>query len=266
MEPKLSKPWSLAIGHSSPVQQAIDWLQKFFKTNPIPDVASLAAQSNGLLLSTHLLHLLKGCGLLNGAGLHAPAVSLLRSLEDALDCFGAVVLVKGAAEKWAERNLKASDAAKLWVPEVKEISTRDISLGEYRKALRSMFNQYSHCSYDLCLWNLFFLPKERQNGAMTGTLELNLPPAIIDKNGHSIDAHLTAHLLEFLILVKKAYSHTIRMNKENSKYLNRLITDINKIMEKHDLHGCQDVSSAPEIRACHEKILGKTEPIATADR
>ena len=249
MEPKLSKPGSLAIGPSSPVQHAHTWLQNFFLTNPTPDIGSSAARSNGLLLSTHLLHLLNGCGLLNGAGLHSSAVSLLRSLEDALDCFGAVVLIKGAAEKWADRKLKASDAAKLWVPKVKEITTKDVSLAEYRKALRSLFNQYSHCSCDLCLWNLFFLPKGIKDGVMTGTLEPNLPPSIIDQNGHSIDAHLTAHLLEFIILVKKAYDQTIQKDAENEKYLGLLIGDINEIMEKHAKHGCQNVSSAPEIRS-----------------
>ncbi len=84
---------------------------------------------------------------------------------------------------------------------------------------------------------------------MTGTLELNLPPTIIDQNGHSIDAHLTAHLLEFIILVKKAYDQTIQKNEENTKYLDLLITGISEIMEKHDKHGCQNVTSAPEIRA-----------------
>lgn len=253
MNPRLSKPGSLAIGPSSPVQQALAWLETFFKAGPTPDIGTSAAQSNGVLLSAHLLHLLNGCGLLNNAGFHSASVSLLRSLEDALDCFGAVVLIKGAAEKWANRKLKASDAAKLWVPGVKEIATRDLSLAEYRKALRSLFNQYTHCSCDLCLWNLYFQPKEKKNGVMTGTLELNLPPTVIDSNGHSIDAHLTAHLLEFIILVKKAYDQTIQKNKENMKYLHLLIADIAEIMERHDQHRCQDVSVAPEIRSIKEQ-------------
>lgn len=248
MKPKISKPWSQAIGPSSPVQQAISWLIHFFKNSPTPDLNTSIIKSNGALLATHLLHLLNGCGFLNGAGLHSSAVSMLRSLEDALDCFGAVVFVNGAAEKWANRTLKASEAAKLWTPLVQEISIEGISLSDYRKKIRSLFNDYSHCSYDLCLWNLFFCPKDNRNGKTTGTLELNLPASVINQNGHSIDAHLTAHLLEFMLLVKKAYSREFNKNKEDIKSFDNFMLQIIEIMEKHNKHDCQNVSSAPEIR------------------
>lgn len=248
MRPGLSAPGAKEIGATSPVQRALRWLESFFSGSPVPDIKTDAARSNGALLATHLLQLINGCGFLNGIGHHSAAVALFRSLEDALDCFGAVVLVKDMAEKWANRKLLPSDAAKTWIPLVNEMTARGISLSDYRKNLRSMFNNYSHCSCDLCLWNLYFLPCEKNAATVTGTLELNLPPVTIDSNGHAIDAHLTAHLLEFMVLVRKGYSDELKRIPENVANLDLLEKDIIKIMEQHDEHHCQDVSSPPEVR------------------
>ena len=88
LRPELSGPGAKAIGPSSPVVQALGWIREFLSAEPHPDIGSDAAKSSGILAGTHLLHLITGCGLLNGQGHHSAAVVLLRPLEDAL---GAVV-------------------------------------------------------------------------------------------------------------------------------------------------------------------------------
>lgn len=249
MKPRISKPTKQIIGPSSPVQQALRWLKKFFGMRPIPDIAIEASSSCGNLIATHLLHLINGCGLLKGIGHNSAAASLFRPLEDVLDCFGATVMVPGAAEKWQSGRLKASDAAKAWTPKVHDVLTQNITLSEYRKSLHKMFNNCSHCSYDLCLWNLYFNPQEEEAGSARGTLELNLVPVVIDSNGHSIDAHLTPHILEFIILVKKGYSKTLTKNPIQENKIGQLQNAIIKIMKKHDRHGCQQVTPPAEIRS-----------------
>jgi hypothetical protein len=183
-------------------------VEQFFGQYPRPDLDSDRAQADGALVGVHLLHLIRGFGLLNGTGLHSAAVSLLRSLEDALDCFAAVTLIRGAAEAWDDGRLKASDAAKEWTLVVDDLQPKGMSLADYRKYLRRDFNAYSHCSYALCEWNLFFNPraKDEGNGKLQGRLELNTSGWIIDLNGHAIDAFETAHVLEFLAIIRRAYS------------------------------------------------------------
>jgi hypothetical protein len=68
---------------------------------PEPD-AGEQARPAAELIANHLLHLLRGAGLLNVYGHHS---------HDALDCFVAVCLVSEAAAKWEKHNLKASEAA-----------------------------------------------------------------------------------------------------------------------------------------------------------
>ena len=84
---------------------------------------------------------------------------MLRPLEDALDCFAAVTMVKGAAERWSARNLKPSDAAKTWIE-----TAGDSFLAGYRKTLRGrsrdtictalMISAYGTCSSALALATL----------------------------------------------------------------------------------------------------------------
>ncbi len=85
LRPELSWPGAKAIGPTSPIIQALGWVRDFLSTEPQPEVGSDAAKSGGILAGTHLLHLITGCGLLNGQGHHSAAVVLLRPLEDALD-------------------------------------------------------------------------------------------------------------------------------------------------------------------------------------
>lgn len=202
----------------------------------------------------HLLHLIDGCGLLNGRGFHSAAVALLRPLEDALDCFAAVALVQGAAEQWAERTLKPSDAAKLWTTATADpIAQGATSLADYRRTLRGQFAHYMHCSYDLCLWDLFFSPRAKDpiTGNLSGAYELNHDVHVIDRNAHAIDAHLTAHLLEFLDVLKRAYTVALAEQSELSQEFARLEPEIVKIMERHNEHRCQNVLVPPEWALSH---------------
>ncbi len=248
--PKLSLPGEKAYGPTSPIIQVLCWITEFLARFPQPNIGTNSAKSNALLVGNHLLHLISGCGLLNGSGLHSAAVTLLRPMEDALDCFAAVVLIEGAAEQWAKRQLKPSDAAKQWTARFLDlIQPQGTSLPEYRKYLRGEFAKYSHCSHDLCLWDLFFKPQivNDKTGKMQGTLELNFVGHVIDLNAHAIDAYLTAHLLEFIELIKVAYSGTLQSEPTRMKKLIAFEKKITEIMEKHNQHRCQEVRVPPEV-------------------
>lgn len=247
MKPKLSKPFELAIGPSSPVQKAVALLREFFSTHPKPEIAD--AQGASQLAANHLLVLLDASGMLNGAGMHSAAIVTLRSLEDALDVFCAISSVPGVAKRWECGQLKPSEAAKLWVERCGNptISTGQ-ALGDYRKDLRNAFHKYAHASYDVCLWDLYFHPQRsnRTDGAI-GTTEINSGRMVIDSNGHCIDAHLTAHLYEFLLAVRKSFASALAAF-DGAESLPRLASDIEEILKQHDKHGCQNVQSPAELR------------------
>jgi hypothetical protein len=249
LHPDLSLPGAMAVGPSSPILQSLSLVRTLLASEPEPDIATASSKSCGLLLGDHLLQLVEACGLLNGSGKHSAAVTLLRPLEDALDCFAAVVMVKGAAEDWSARELKPSDAAKLWTAAAPNtMAPNSGTLADYRKTLRGQFAHYSHCSYDLCLWDLFFSPRTRspETGNLSGPYELNQRGLVIDLNAHAIDAHLTAHLLEFLMIVKHAYSHALMGEPGLSGELARLEQEITEVMERHNEHKCQNVLVPPE--------------------
>ncbi len=249
-KPDLSQQGELVIGPTSPIQKSLKILHIFFGTQPDTNLASAASKRTSLLIANHLFSLIEACGLLNGSGMHSSAVVLLRSLEDALDVFSAVSSVPGAAERWEKHDLKPSDAAKLWVkfcgnPTVANGKT----LSDYRKELRGSFNKYSHASYELCLWNLYFKPNATalSDQGVTGTIEINCPRRVINSNGHSIDAHLTAHHLEFIEAIK--FSYSVALNKfSNAKELELLEKEIDTIMQRHASHGCQNVQEPAELR------------------
>ncbi len=243
--PNISLPGTKGCGPSDPVLRTLDLLQEIFVKAPMPVATTEASRGTSALIGIHLLHLIRGCGLLNGTGFHSAAVTLFRPMEDAFDCFAAVSMVPGAAEKYQTGELKASDAAKLWSNLVSDMEIRNISLPEYRKWLRRDLNIYSHCSSVLCDWNLYFKPFS--DASNEGTLELNHVPYIIDSNGHAIDAYETAHLLEVIHIVKKAYSQYLSTRKDISNALNTLEGEVEEIMLEHDKHRCQDVRLPPEI-------------------
>lgn len=246
---EISLPGSRGYGDDSPVIRTFRWLQRFLESAPKTNLNTESADSNALLLANHLLHLLKGCGLLNGTGYHSAAVTLFRPMEDALDTFAAVALVQGCAEQWESGKLRASDAAKAWIASHGDMFVcKDNTIEDYRKVLRSRFNDYSHCSRLVCLWNLYFNVKREDptTGKLSGTLDLNTEPLIIDRNSHSIDAFETAHMLEFIEILRKAYSEYLR-EYPGTEELEILVEQIQQIMEQHDRHRCQEVRIPPEI-------------------
>jgi hypothetical protein len=251
LRPELSLPGAKAVGPSSPVQHAVVLLRNFLSVEPTPDIATPSSKSSGLLVGNHLLHLISGCGLLNGSGHHSAALTLLRPLEDALDCFAAVTMVKGAAERWSSRELKPSEAAKLWTEAAGDtLNPVNTTLAQYRKTLRGQFAHYMHCSYHLCLWDLFFSPRARdpETGRLSGAYELNQGGHVIDSNAHAIDAHLTAHHLEFITILKRAYSRELGQDQARVLEPSRLERAIVQIMERHNEHKCQNVLVPPEWR------------------
>src|SRR5271157_5833292 len=138
--PDLSLPGAKAVGPASPVQQALALVRDFLSFEPTPDISTPASKTTGLLVGNHLLQLISACGLLNGSGFHSAAITLLRPLEDALDCFAAVTMVRGAGERWSARELKPSEAAKLWTEIAGDtFSPVNTTLPEYRKTLRGQF-------------------------------------------------------------------------------------------------------------------------------
>jgi hypothetical protein len=171
-------------------------------------------------------------------------------MEDALDCYAAIIFVPSAAQDWEADNLKASEAGKKWVMHASDLITHDnISLDEYRKRIRSDFNSYAHGSRALCEWNLFFKPyaKPEDKAEVEGTLEINFEPDVIELNGHAIDAYETAHLLEFLAITQRGYSRFLSTHASYRNSLADLLPKIEKIMISHDAHGCQEVRVPPEI-------------------
>lgn len=145
---------------------------------------------------------------------------------------------------------ETSDVAKLWTASYDDsMQVQETSLPDYHKYLRGEFAKYSHCSYDLCLWDLFFDPKSKDEntGAVQGTLELNFTPLVINSNAHAIDAYLTAHLLEFIELIKLAYKEVLHIDHKWLEQINVLEKEIQEIMEKHNQHRCQEVRIPPEV-------------------
>ncbi len=205
LKPRLQAVGEGVVGPGNPVHRAIGWLARLFADEAQPNVSSERARSAAAGLGTHLLHLLRGYGILNLNGYHSAAVSLLRPAEDALDCFAAVVLVGGAAEAWSEGRLRASDAARAWTPLVDDMIAPGMSLADYRRRLRDQFNDLAHCPPEVSAWNLYFSPERRdpQTGAVTGLLKLNIIPEVIASNAHALDAHLVAHLLELLHIARR---------------------------------------------------------------
>jgi hypothetical protein len=266
LKPGLSLPGALAVGPESPVQRTLVLLTEFFTDEPEPDIGSSDSKSCGLLVANHLMRLIEGCGLLNSQGLHSAAVSMLRPLEDALDCFAAVTTVEGAAERWSSGKLAPSEAAKAWTDaKPKSMKPPRGTLADYRRALRGQFARYVHCSYDLCLWDLFFDPdaREPKSGVISGIYKLNPDGAVIDANAHALDAHLTAHLLEFAGVVRIAYGGALRRDMSRLSELAGLQREITEIMERHNRHRCQDVMVPPEW---HRSIPGADTGAIVRDR
>lgn len=80
---------------------ALDVLTRIVRKHPTPQVDTYVAQFSAYAIANHLIFLILTASDANIACRHSIAVSLFRNMEDALDCFGAVALIPGAAEKWS---------------------------------------------------------------------------------------------------------------------------------------------------------------------
>lgn len=169
----LQPPFSDIVGESSPVQKAIKLIWEIFANHPLPNNKSIASQSAAEQIVLHLLGTMNSIGMINAAGYHSAAVTLMRSIEDALDCLFAVVQSDVNANKWLNDELKASQAARTWTAD--KVVDQSIPLGDYRKNIRHGLNKYSHCSPNQTSWNIY--RKSDEKGMCR--LELNYQHAVI---------------------------------------------------------------------------------------
>ncbi|MDG4601334.1 MAG: hypothetical protein P9C48_01210 [Defluviicoccus sp.] len=184
------------------------------------DAARMAAQAIG----NHLIFLIKTASDANVKGRHSVAVSLFRNMEDALDCFAAVALSPGAAERWFAGELKASQAAKIYKEKVGPHRLSDGSITtEYRKTLRSFFNNFAHCTPLLIEWDFFpyfenrtirQLVDHQLDGSVNAELRVNTQGDLLVQNGIRIGAFLIAHALEFLQMVSLAYEYVLSTDED----------------------------------------------------
>jgi len=224
MQDNLSLPFSEVVGNSSPVQQAIKLVWEIFAVSPMPNNQSEKSRLTAKTIMLHMLGTMNSIGMINAAGYHSAAITLLRSIEDALDCFCSVSQDESIAEKWENGELKASDAAKKWT-EGKQTDD-SISMDEYRKNIRHAFNQYSHCTPKQTNWNLY-----RQSISNSQCkLMLNYQHAVIRRNGYFIDRYLCIHLHELIDVFKVYYSKYLIDNAEIAKELEELDLKIEEII------------------------------------
>ena len=163
--------------------------------------------------------------MINAAGYHSAAVTLMRSIEDALDCLFAVVQSDINANKWLNGELKASQAARTWTAD--KVVDQSIPLGDYRKNIRHGLNKYSHCSPNQTSWNIY--RKSDEKG--TCRLELNYQHGVISKNGYYIDRYLCIHLYELMDNLPLYYSDYFADKEERRKLFEKLKYDIETIIK-----------------------------------
>lgn len=163
--------------------------------------------------------------MINAAGYHSAAVTLMRSIEDALDCLFAVVQSDINANKWLNGELKASQAARAWTAD--KVVDQSIPLGDYRKNIRHGLNKYSHCSPNQTSWNIY--RKSDEEG--TYRLELNYQHAVISKNGYYIDRYLCIHLYELMDSLPLYYSDYFADKEARRKLFEKLKYDIETIIK-----------------------------------
>jgi len=210
---------------------ALNIVREIIKLSPRPkiktDVAKLCAEAIGL----HMIMLILAASDANLKGRHSSAIFMFRGMEDALDCFAAVSLIPGAADKWVEGKLKASEAAKLWEPELGEITLPNGEKAiEYRKNLRNYFNAFTHCTPYLTDWNAYpcFTANNLPDSHLNAQLYLNHQMTVLEQNAIRIGAFLTAHLLEFIRVIEMVYSQFLDKNKDLKNSLGKSARDLEK--------------------------------------
>lgn len=245
MNNHLQMPYQDIIGENSPVQQAMKRLRLFAKEKPMPNANTIQSRSTSALILTHILGLCDSVGLINCRGYHSAAITMLRSIEDATDCFAAVSQNDSAAREWSENRLKSSDAAKMWT-DVVNLTDDGLKIGEYRKTIRKALNNYSHCTPEQTHWNIYL----ETTGENKCTTELNTQPLVINLNAYYIDRYLCVHLYELMEIIFIMFSKHFEAHFDLKEQFQEFQTEINKIVEEFlkfiDSEKI-DVSIAPEI-------------------
>jgi len=231
------------IIEDSPFQELIKFLREFIVKDPTTLLNTPDSNQICKSLFAHCLQLIEACGTLNAIGFHTSALSLFRQIDDSIDAFVCCGIVSGTPEKWREDKLRASDAAKKWIPilEDKLGSSEEFdSFSDYRKNLRSKFNKYSHCSVLLLNWNI-----KKDN---TDYL-LNISPKQIEENAKVIDANLAFAQYEALYLSKFVYENFLdthdELRNEFEKFLDRTYPIISE-MEENEYYN--NLNFPPELK------------------
>lgn len=244
MSNQLQSPFSDIIGRKSPVQQALKLCWRLINDKPETVSGTKESKSSAVLILTHLLGLMESAGMINCRGWHSSAITLLRAIEDALDCFAAVGISHEAALKWRDGKLKASDAAKIWT--VNHYINENDSMTDYRRMIRSALNTYSHCTPEQVNWNIY-LESTQKNYC---TMELNTKPMVININAYYIDRYICIHLYEVINVIFEVYDEYFKNQMNLKRQLQDLSDEIEIISEdflrfinKEKL----DISVAPEL-------------------
>lgn len=251
----LQPPFSDVVGESSPVQKAIKMIWEIFENHPVPNNKSVVSQAAAEQIALHLLGTMNSIGMINAAGYHSAAVTLMRSIEDAFDCLFAVVQSDINAKKWLNGELKASEAANEWT--AGKVVDKAIPLGDYRKNIRHGLNNYSHCSPDQTSWN--FYRKSDKKG--TCRLELNYLHAVISRNGYYIDRYLCIHLYELMGNLPLYYSDYFIGKEEMREYFEKLKCDIETIIKDflNDIESDRLYMNAPPELEGLSRMRGDTD-------
>lgn len=242
---RLQPPYSDTVGKISPIQQAASLLWNMFRDEPFSNNHAEDSRTASSAIMLHMLGILNSVGMINGAGYHSSSITMLRAMEDALDCFAAVAASEVMAIKWYSGELKASEAAKYWT----EGKTIDEStpLGEYRKLIRNGLNHYSHCTPEQTKWNLY----RHQVSDNTFVLKLNFNKAIITINAYYIDRYLCVHLCDIIDIVLSSFSDFLSKDVDAQKTLvtlreacEKIVTDFLKDIDDDKVY----MDTPPEIK------------------
>ena len=251
----LQPPFSDVVGESGPVQKAIKMIWEIFENHPVPNNKSVVSQAAAEQIALHLLGTMNSIGMINAAGYHSAAVTLMRSIEDAFDCLFAVVQSDINAKKWLNGELKASEAASEWT--AGKVVDKAIPLGDYRKNIRHGLNNYSHCSPNQTSWN--FYRKSDKKG--TCRIELNYLHAVISRNGYYIDRYLCIHLYELMGNLPLYYSDYFIGKEEMREYFEKLKCDIETIIKDflNDIESDRLYMNAPPELEGLSRMSGDTD-------
>ncbi len=221
--------------------RAINALTQIVRKNPKPQVDTEVAQFSANAIANHLIFLILTASDANIAGRHSVAISLFRNMEDALDCFGAVTLIQGAAEQWVQDKLKASQAAKLYESKlgVIKLSTGERAI-DYRKNLRSHFNQYAHCTPYLIDWDIYpHFDREDIKKLFNNKLKEDISPELkvnpgllLSQNAYRIGDFLAAHTLEFAHLTNIGYENFLKSHRKLKRELRETTNKLENTLKK----------------------------------